>query len=77
MSDVRNRPSEFDLIERLFAPLTSAHPGAVNLKDDCATLSITSGYEALYSVDTFVEGIHFFREDQAGSVAQKTLRVRL
>ncbi len=77
MSDVRNRPSEFDLIERLFAPLTSAHPGAVNLKDDCATLSITSGYEALYSVDTLVEGIHFFREDPAGSVAQKTLRVSL
>lgn len=77
MNDVKNRPSEFDLIERLFSPLTSSHPGAASLKDDCATLSITSGYEALYSVDTLVEGVHFFREDPAGSVAKKMLRVSL
>ena len=77
MSDVKNRPSEFDLIERLFSPLTSSHPGAENLKDDCSTLSISSGCEALYSVDTLVEGIHFFSADPAESVAKKMLRVSL
>ena len=77
LSDVKNRPSEFDLIERLFSPLTSSHPGAENLKDDCSTLSISSGCEALYSVDTLVEGIHFFSADPAESVAKKMLRVSL
>ena len=77
MNDVKNRPSEFDLIERLFSPLTKSHPGAEDLKDDCATLSISSGFEALYSVDTLVEGIHFFRADPAESVAKKMLRVSL
>ena len=77
MNDVKKRPSEFALIERLFSPLTSSHTGAANLKDDCATLPITSGYDAIYSVDTLVEGVHFFGEDAAHSVAKKMLRVSL
>lgn len=77
MNDVKNRPSEFDLIEELFVPLAKSHAGAAELKDDCATFSVSLGYEALYSMDTLVEGVHFFKDDPANLIAKKLLRVSL
>jgi thiamine-monophosphate kinase len=77
LNDAKNRPSEFDLIEELFVPLAKSHTGAAELKDDCATLSVSRGYEALYSMDTLVEGVHFFKDDPANLVAKKLLRVSL
>ena len=77
MNDAKNRPSEFDLIEELFVPLAKSHAGAAELKDDCATLSVSRGYEALYSMDTLVEGVHFFKDDPANLIAKKLLRVSL
>ncbi len=77
MSDRKNRPSEFDLIEKLFVPLAKSHAGAAALKDDCATLIVSSGYEALYSMDTLVAGVHFFETDPADLIAKKLLRVSL
>jgi thiamine-monophosphate kinase len=77
LNDAKNRPSEFDLIEKLFVPLAESHAGAAELKDDCATLSVSRGYEALYSMDTLVEGVHFFKGDPANLIAKKLLRVSL
>lgn len=77
MSDAKNRPSEFDLIEELFVPLAKLHAGADGLKDDCATLSVRHGFEALYTMDTLVEGVHFFKDDPANLIAKKLLRVSL
>ena len=77
MNDAKNRPNEFDLIEELFVPLAKAHAGAAELKDDCATLSVSRGYEALYSMDTLVEGVHFYKDDPANLIAKKLLRVSL
>jgi len=77
LNDAKNRPSEFDLIEKLFVPLAKSHAGAAELKDDCATLSVSQGFDALYSMDTLVEGVHFFKDDPANLIAKKLLRVSL
>lgn len=77
MNDQRRHPSEFDLIENIFAPLAKSYAGAANLKDDCAILSVSSGYEPLYTMDTLVEGVHFFGDDPPNLIAKKLLRVSL
>lgn len=77
LKENQNFPSEFGLIDRLFRPLAAANIGSANLQDDCSTLPLKKGYEALYSMDTLVEGIHFFKDDPADSIAKKLLRVNL
>ena len=75
-SDRGMRPSEFELIERLFAPLATA-PGAFGLNDDVATLAPRMGHDLVLKVDAIVEGVHFLATDPADSVAKKALRVNL
>jgi len=77
LNNKKIRPSEFELIEELFAPLAKSQIGAVGLLDDCATLSLSTGNEALYSLDTLVAGVHFFPDDPADLIAKKLLRVSL
>ena len=77
MKENQNFPSEFELIDRLFKPLAVPNLGSANLQDDCCTMPLKKGYEALYSMDTLVEGIHFYREDPADLIAKKLLRVNL
>lgn len=71
------RPDEFSLIEKLFAPLAADAPGALGLTDDAAIFSPTAGMETVLTVDAIVEGVHFLGTDPAGSVAKKLLRVNL
>lgn len=71
------RVNEFGLIERFFRPLAVNNPGSASLQDDCATLSVKNGYQAIYSMDTMVEGVHFFKDDPADLIAKKLLRVNL
>lgn len=68
--------SEFDLIEKLFAPLATA-PGAFGLKDDVATIAPNPGHDLVVTTDAIVEGVDFFASDPAASVARKALRVNL
>ena len=75
-SDPPRRLGEFALIAKLFAPLAKS-PGAFGLLDDVATLSLPAGRELVAKVDAVVEGVHFFRNDPAGLVAKKALRVNL
>lgn len=71
------RPDEFELIERLFAPLAAEAPGALGLTDDAAFFAPTPGMETVLTVDAIVEGVHFLADDPADSVAQKLLRVNV
>jgi thiamine-monophosphate kinase len=71
------RPGEFELIEKLFAPLARNAPGALGLGDDVAVLAPPAGVDVLLKTDAIVESVDFFREDPADLVAQKALRVNL
>lgn len=65
---------EFELIDRIFAPLARDLPGAFDLKDDVATLEPRHGHELVLKVDSTIESVHFLCDDPPGTVAQKALR---
>jgi thiamine-monophosphate kinase len=73
----RNLPGEFDLIERYFAPLARAFPGACDLLDDVAVISPAAGNELVVKTDIIVGGIDFPPDAPADVVARKALRVNL
>jgi thiamine-monophosphate kinase len=68
---------EFDLISRLFRPLTDDAPEALGLLDDAAILPSRPGFDMVVSKDMIVEGVHFLADDPLDQVAQKLLRVNL
>lgn len=72
-----DRPDEFSLIAKVFAPLSAEAPGAFGLTDDAALFAPGEGMEIVLTVDAIVEGVHFLSSDPADSVAQKLLRVNL
>ncbi len=77
MSRPPSSMGEFDLIARLFAPLTKGAPGAHGLRDDAAFLQVSPGHEMVLTTDTLVAGVHFRIEDAPDLVARKALRVNL
>jgi thiamine-monophosphate kinase len=70
-------PGEFETIARLFAPLAEGWPGAFKLQNDAATLGLAPGEEAVLTLDTMTEGVHFLPGDPPELVAKKLLRVNL
>jgi thiamine-monophosphate kinase len=68
---------EFDLIEKLFAPLADGFPGALNLKDDAALVAVSPGCRLVVTTDALVAGVHFRSIDPPDLVARKALRVNL
>lgn len=72
-----DRPSEFDLIAKLFAPLSKNAPGAFGLTDDAAAIAPPPGHELVITTDALVCGVHFRESDPADSIAKKALRVNL
>jgi thiamine-monophosphate kinase len=70
------RPSEFDLIAQVFAPLATT-PGAFGLTDDAALLPGRPGYDYIVTTDALVEGVHFIADDPPVSIAKKALRSNL
>lgn len=72
-----DRPGEFELIAKLFAPLAREAPGAFALTDDAAVLSPPPGHELVLKTDAIVEGVHFLHDDPPETIAQKALRVNL
>jgi thiamine-monophosphate kinase len=62
------------LIARYFRPLAT-DPGALGLNDDAAVLK--AGDDIVVTTDALVEGVHFFSNDPADTIAQKALRVNL
>jgi thiamine-monophosphate kinase len=69
--------SEFDLIARLFEPLSRGHQGALGLLDDAAILPPLNDQERIVTTDCLVCDVHFRREDPPESVASKALGVNL
>ncbi len=60
---------EFAFIAERLSPLAASWPGAAGLTDDAALLD----ERWVVSVDTLVEGAHFFAEDPLDGVASKAL----
>ncbi|WP_018872705.1 thiamine-phosphate kinase [Thioalkalivibrio sp. ALJ16] len=73
--------SEFDLIQRYFdAPAAALAPGAgvrLGIGDDAALLALRDNHELVVSVDTLVEGTHFFPDHPAASLGHKALASNL
>lgn len=69
--------SEFELIERHFAPLTRGFPGACDLRDDAAVISPAPGHELVVKSDVIVGGVDFPSDAPADLIARKALRVNL
>ncbi|HWY15218.1 MAG TPA: thiamine-phosphate kinase [Rhizomicrobium sp.] len=74
VSEAKVRPGEFELIAKLFAPLSRGVRGAFALTDDVALLEPKPGHELVLKTDSLIESVHFLRSDPAGTVAQKALR---
>ena len=68
-------PAEFALIARHFRPL--AGPGALELQDDAAILTLPPGRDLVLTADALVAGVHFLPDDPPDLVGRKLLRVNL
>ena len=75
MTTEPDRPGEFELIARHFAPI--AGPGGLGLIDDAGLLKPARGYEIVVTTDALVAGVHFFADDPPASIARKALAVNL
>jgi thiamine-monophosphate kinase len=62
---------EFDIIRRLFAPLTRGHEAALGLTDDAAVLAARDGFEHVITTDAIVAGVHFLEHEQPENVAAR------
>jgi thiamine-monophosphate kinase len=58
---------EFDLISQYFSPLSS------KIGDDCAILDLEPDQQLATSVDTLVEGVHFFADAPPDQVAYRAV----
>ncbi len=77
MSGSPERRGEFELIARLFAPLTRGASAAKDLRDDAAFLKVSPGHELVITTDTVIAGVHFRLDDPPDLIARKALRVNL
>ena len=68
---------EFGLIDRLFKPLARGYPGALQLTDDAALVTVPAGHELVVAKDAMVADVHFLAGDPAELVGRKLLRVNL
>ncbi len=76
MMSAQQKPGEFDLISRHFAPLSAGEPGAFGLTDDAAVLDWAGG-GLVVTTDSMVLGVHFPKETSPEAVAAKLLAVNL
>lgn len=71
-----DRPGEFELIRRYFAPLAQ-DPGSLGLTDDAAVLTPSDGCDLVLTKDVLAANVHFFADDAPEAIAAKALRVNL
>jgi thiamine-monophosphate kinase len=76
-SSSENPSGEFELIAKLFAPLSRNAPGAYGLTDDAATIAPQAGEELIVTADLLTAGVHFRTDDPPDLIARKALRVNL
>ena len=69
---------EFSLIDKFFKNTTLKNAETrLGIGDDCALLSIPSGYELAITTDTMVENVHFFPDANPAQLGHKLLAVNL
>ncbi len=69
---------EFSLIRDYFTDKTPSHPQTVlGIGDDAAILEIPENHQLVASIDTMVEGIHFFPDVSPELLGHKILTVNL
>lgn len=69
--------SEESIIQGFLAPLAANAPGALGLKDDCATAAPSPGYEFVLKTDAIAEGVHFLPTDPPADIGWKALAVNV
>lgn len=70
--------SEFSIIQRYFEQLTSDREDVLlGIGDDCALLQCPADHVVAVSIDTLVEGIHFFADVSPETLGHKSLAVGL
>ncbi|MDT8370867.1 MAG: thiamine-phosphate kinase [Gammaproteobacteria bacterium] len=70
--------SEFSLIKHFFSQLTSQRDDVIlGIGDDCALLQCPGDQVIAVSIDTLVEGIHFFSDVEPVKLGHKSLAVGL
>jgi thiamine-monophosphate kinase len=70
--------SEFSLIKHYFSKLTAQRDDVLlGISDDCALLSCPTNQSIAVSIDTLVEGVHFFADVCPKTLGHKSLAVGL
>ena len=70
--------SEFSLIDEFFKQDKHLNSHThLGIGDDCALLSIPSGYELAVTTDTMIENVHFFADANPAQLGHKLLAVNL
>lgn len=69
--------SEEAIIQGFLVALAAGAPGALGLKDDCATAAPSPGCEFVLKTDAIAEGVHFLRSDAAADIGWKALAVNV
>ncbi len=70
--------SEFGLIKQYFTqPLNNTSINQLGIGDDCALMTVPTGYELVITTDTMVEGTHFFADVKPRQLGHKLLAVNL
>lgn len=69
--------SEEAIIQGFLAPLAAGAPGALGLKDDCATAVPSPGCEFVLKTDAIAEGVHFLATDAPEDIGWKALAVNV
>jgi len=69
--------TEFNLIKQFFTRPAGRKSTQLSVGDDCALLSVPAGYEMAITVDTMVEGVHFFEDVEPELLGHKLIAVNL
>ena len=70
--------SEFELIKRYFSNGSDSRSDTrLGIGDDCALLSLEDDNDLALTIDTLVEGVHFFPQSNPSYLGHKVLAVSL
>jgi len=69
--------AEFNLIKQFFTRPARRESTQLSVGDDCALFSVPEGFELAITVDTMVEGVHFFADVDPKHLGHKLLAVNL
>jgi thiamine-monophosphate kinase len=69
--------AEFNLIKQFFTRPAKRGSTQLSVGDDCALLAVPEGFELAITVDTMVEGVHFFADVDPRHLGHKLLAVNL